>query len=432
MDSYRTFHLMTYTNFLSEDEIKLYIDKYRSIQNYAYILHDKDIYTKEDEFENNDHKEGTVKRAHWHIVLKLKSNAMPTNTIAKWFNIPDYCVKGIKGKGAFFNEIEYMLHKTSNSQAEGKHVYDDNEIKSDYKNWQAVINKRKPLEQTKALFSREHYRVQVMLHGLKIQEIKRTDPVAYAKDLHTLNALRKEYVLYDMEMPKLRINYFVSGESGSGKNVISKAIARTLFPDIENDDDIFFTVGKNNVSFDCYDGQPVIIWNDVRSFELSQELKSQGAIYSVFDTHPENCAVGIKYGKIRLCNQVNIINNPQTYRDFVYDLAKGEDVMQAYRRFPFVISMKERGTNVFNLYMNKGFFFNETEGKEYFSKENIFFDLKKDSMLHDFDLKKCREYENANLSIIKEGYDLMVSNHSLSQNIISTSIFTDQFDLQLL
>lgn len=112
MDQYRTFHIMAQKQYISENEVKLCFSQYRSIQNYAYILHDKDLYSEEDEFEDSTHKEGTAKPEHWHIVLKLKSNAMPTNTIAKWFGIPIFCVRGVKGRGAFFDEIEYMLHES--------------------------------------------------------------------------------------------------------------------------------------------------------------------------------------------------------------------------------------------------------------------------------------------------------------------------------
>lgn len=267
---------------------------------------------------------------------------------------------------------------------------------------------------------------------MTIREIQETNQSAYTRDFHALNYLRKKHILNHMKMPDLRINFFINGESGSGKNLMSKAIARILFPNIKNEDEIFFTLGKNNVSFDCYDGQPVIIWNDVRAFELYKELKSQDAIYDVFNTHPTNNVIGIKYGKIRLCNKVNIINNLQSYNEFFHNLVCGEDIIQAYRRFPFIIEMNKRGTNMFNLYINKGFLSNEIEGKNYYAKKNIFFDLKKDGMLHNYDLTACRNYENVALGIIKMGYDLTVSNHSLNLNTNNTVTFTNQFSLQLL
>lgn len=44
--------------------------------------------------------------------------------------------------------------------------------------------------------------------------------------------------------------------------------ACALYPELEKDDDIFFCIGDGKATFEGYDGQPVIIWNDCKSFEL--------------------------------------------------------------------------------------------------------------------------------------------------------------------
>lgn len=48
-------------------------------------LHDKDVWTKRDEKENPDHKAGTPKKAHWHVMLifdGVKSDAQVRDMIA--------------------------------------------------------------------------------------------------------------------------------------------------------------------------------------------------------------------------------------------------------------------------------------------------------------------------------------------------------------
>ena len=47
-------------------------------------LHDKDVWTEADELENPEHKAGTPKKAHWHVVLSFKNQ--PQTKKHKIFN----------------------------------------------------------------------------------------------------------------------------------------------------------------------------------------------------------------------------------------------------------------------------------------------------------------------------------------------------------
>ena len=80
----RTFNIMQYQahpttgeKLLSEKTIKEALDKYKTISEWAYILHDKDI--KED---------GTLKPPHFHVVIRTSGNATPLSSVASWFKIP--------------------------------------------------------------------------------------------------------------------------------------------------------------------------------------------------------------------------------------------------------------------------------------------------------------------------------------------------------
>ena len=134
--------------------------------------------------------------------------------------------------------------------------------------------------------------------------------------------------------------------------MICKAIARSLYPNFHDDDDIFFEVGAKGVPFDGYDGQPVIIWNDRRAYDLLQELGGRGNVFTVFDTHPSRTKQNVKYSSVNLCNAVNIVNSVQEYKEFLDGLAgeyeeksgrvqKAEDKGQSYRRFPFIVPLHE-------------------------------------------------------------------------------------------
>ena len=57
---------------VSLEEMQEIIDKHRTIKEWAYIIHDKDVYTKKDEEKNPEHKEGTLKKPHIHLYLNFE------------------------------------------------------------------------------------------------------------------------------------------------------------------------------------------------------------------------------------------------------------------------------------------------------------------------------------------------------------------------
>ena len=150
-----------------------------------------------------------------------------------------------------------------------------------------------------------------------------------------------QFNIRDRKPPNTRITIYIEGDGGSGKGAASKALAHSLFPDIENEKELFFEVGAKGASFQKYAGQPVIIWNDFRASDLLEVLDNRGNVFNVFDPHPTTQEQNIKYGSIMLCNQVHIINSVQHYWEFLNTLAGREDVGQSYRRFPLILQIHE-------------------------------------------------------------------------------------------
>ena len=217
------------------------------------------------------------------------------------------------------------------------------------------------------------------MEGMTIRQVVDEDPIAYQNDYSTLDRFRFKYITERAPMPATRINYYVCGRGGVGKGLICRAIARSLYPDLKYDDDIFFEVGAKGAPFEGYDGQPVIIWHDRRAYDLLQELNGRGNVFNVFDTHPTRGRQNVKYSSVCLCNEVNIVNSVQPYEEFLDGLAgeykdKNGDTMavedkgQSYRRFPFIIPLHEKD---FDLLMNKGFYYGTQEYTQYISYRNI-------------------------------------------------------------
>lgn len=355
--SYRTFHIVQYErnpetgedlHFSETNIIKAL--KHRSIKRYAYICHDHDV--KED---------GSPKGLHWHIAIDVRP-ALTVTKIAEWFDIPKQYVGKVHGKGGFLDVVEYLTHE----KAKGKYVYDEKLVHSNF-DWRAALQARADELARYGqldLDERHKQRLDVLLYGKTLRECKADNADLFVTDMQTLKKCRQEY-LNATPVPEQRINFYVSGSGGIGKGFTCEALARALFPNIKNDEDLFFTVGAGNVLFEGYDGQPVIIWNDRRAIDLLVALDSRENVFNLFDTHPKDIMQNVKFAAVKLTNVVNIVNSVQPYHEFL-DALSGEytdkhgntykseesEKSQSYRRFPFGITVK---SDCYTLESNNGF-----------------------------------------------------------------------------
>lgn len=344
----------------NEENIQFCIN-YKTIKQYAYIRHDKDLYTNDDE--KNGYKTGEPKPPHWHVVIKC-DNAIEIDTIAKWLGIPAQYIDIPKGRGAFLDCIQYLTHESDKEQAKGKHLYSDNEIKANF-DFREKLNEREEnkLKYGQDLDYEQQMLYNVMYGGKTIRQVIDEDKIFYMENYKKVDSARLKYI-QQCNPPSMRVNYYIEGKGGSGKGLASRAIARSLYPEFENDDDIFFSIGDGKTTFEGYDGQPVIIWNDCRSYELFDILGSRGNIFKVFDIHPQKERQNIKYGSVNLINTVNIVNSVQSYSEFLNGLAgeynnyKAEDKGQSFRRFPIITLLRQDDISVL---LNKGVFEDDIE-----------------------------------------------------------------------
>lgn len=76
---------------------------------YAYILHDKDTWTKKDEESNPEHIEGSFKKPHFHLVLKFP-NARYPSAVAEELGIPEQEHHLFTVCPDLDNELRYFVH----------------------------------------------------------------------------------------------------------------------------------------------------------------------------------------------------------------------------------------------------------------------------------------------------------------------------------
>ncbi len=83
-------------------------------QRFVCILHDKDVWTKKDEKKNPEHKEGELKKAHFHILLMFDGETS-FNTIVKIAEkIKALTPEACNGSPSTF--MRYMLHLDQKSK----------------------------------------------------------------------------------------------------------------------------------------------------------------------------------------------------------------------------------------------------------------------------------------------------------------------------
>lgn len=368
-------HPETGETIITKEKIDEVLNAHSSIKEYAYILHDKDTYTEEEiaKSESKTHSVGDLKSAHFHIVMRF-NRAEKLSTLSKWFDIPENFFEKKKGRGAFSDSIQYLTHESSEEQKKGKYLYPDEEVVCKFENGKSyrdfIDNIKKSVEKygTKDISLRDKLRMDVLYHGRTIREIKREYPIEYNNDIEALNKRRGEY-LRDAPLPPFRINFYISGSGGAGKGLLSEALARALVdPEgVMNDEDIFCYVGSESVSFETYDGQPVVIWDDCRHNELFNKLGDRGNIFNVFDTKPKRIVQKKKYSQTNLINTINIVNSVEPINDFLDGLAgrykdrySGEYIdtedaqkAQSYRRFPICLNVHPK---YYDIYVYEPFF----------------------------------------------------------------------------
>ena len=363
---YRIFHVVQYEsnpatgepfNF-SQDNIIACIS-HKTITRYAYILHDQDY-----ESEPNSRRAlipttkkhtGKKKGTHWHIVIETAKTPQAISTIARWLGVPENMVQTPKGRGAFIENVYYLLHKDEKSVSLGKHEYSPRDIHANF-DWQTEVDVMllRKTKYERNLSINEYVKNRVLYEGMTIGEVIESYPTLYQKEMLAIQRLRLEYINRTAPMPPFRVNYYIYGGSGSGKDVLAHTIAKMLFPNLKYDDDIYFEIGSHKVSFSGYDGQPVIIWSEFRADTFLKVFDGYEGVLSTLDVMPKNKREHRKYGDIRLINSVNIVTNTQDFEEFLRELIPKEDKdpSQAPRRFPIIIPIHAA---YFEILINNGY-----------------------------------------------------------------------------
>ena len=189
----RVFNIMQYEKhpetgevLLTEDKIKIAL-AHRTIKRWAYICHDKDVYSALDEEMNPEHVQGITKPRHWHICIEMGTNQVEIGVIARWFGIKDNYINIAKGQGAFLDIVQYLTHEGEKQQELGKRFYEDSEVKANF-DFRAELTRR---EENKLKYGRDldvgkQMLYDVLYNGMTLNQCIAKDKLAYLENMDKL------------------------------------------------------------------------------------------------------------------------------------------------------------------------------------------------------------------------------------------------------
>ena len=396
----RTVTLSLLADQITEEKILEAFDKWNTgIKGSAYILHDQDFYCEKDvrnfkkrydeikatgadpDFEIPEL--GDKKPAHWHILLDFGSSGRTLSSIASVFGTSENMVQKVhNGTKGFVSMMAYLTHISVEAMQDGKHAYDFSEVKGfrlpaipSFRGVNSYEDFAKAYED--GLVFGNNILKQVLQGKMIPRDIMEQYPDDYVKNDVAIDRMRARYVRDVQPMPRHRFNYYVGSKYGVGsgkttgrigKSVISQMLAITqlqiMYPEVdftgmtpeelEKQGFVFYAGGKG-VSLDKYDGQPVVIWEDARGYDLVKIFGGVNQLFQALDINPKPIGLNVKYGRVVMKNSVNIFNGSQNYDEFISDLSQAyrdeedqwghtrairytkEDKSQAVGRFPFFI-----------------------------------------------------------------------------------------------
>ena len=274
--------------------------KYKTIKQWAYILHDKDD-----------------TGPHYHIYLNFSPSSCDSAMVAKWFNLAYTTEDGEERTGEQFIEkvkgrktdmLEYLTH--GNESQKNKHQYSTDEVVANF-DFVTEIENSKIIGDFK-----NHTYAQMLQYANTLPIVEKTKALNQLKKLWEL-----ECMCASMESNRDMQVVFISGPTGTAKTTYAKKLLESLNYD-------YCMSSSSNDPFQEYLGQNGMILDDLRdtTFEFADFLK-------ITDNHTRSSVNSRFHNKVFIGKMLIITSSVPLrfwYRELRYN--KLDDLAQLYRR----------------------------------------------------------------------------------------------------
>lgn len=289
------------------------------IKDYAYIIHDQDRYTENDELHNSKHVAGSLKPAHIHLIMRFQENQpQKLECVAGWFGLGSNFISKIKG--SWNDACVYLIHRN----APEKYQYSPDSVFSNF-SYEAFINNYQSKAQLTDI-------IQQIVDGEiqpfdYTQKIDRVFITKHFREITDAFKVRAEYLALT-ETERNTDVIFISGVSECGKTTLAKKIARTQgMP-------YYVTSGSKN-PMDEYRQQPCIIADEMRP-----EVMATSDLLKFLDNNTAS-AVGARYKNKYINCKLIILTTPFSMESYFGKLVNNhyEPLIQLQRRCKTYIQM---------------------------------------------------------------------------------------------
>lgn len=297
-----------------------YLSTLTYIQNYAFIIHDKDV-----------SKDGRPAKRHYHIFCQCPQQKA-INMIARDFDVLPYVVQKMKASDKnYYRATQYLVHL--NNPEKYQYPFEDVRASFDYRKKVFRDLNQSNNSQIKSTLLKQILAGQIKRYEedeyFKINHIPEEFHVYWKRDIDNAFKISDDLYLKKHKNRELEC-YYIYGESKLGKSALARDIAFKRGYQ-------YFQTGSGNDILDGYRDEEVIIVDDARS----EMFSSYSDVLRLLEPHSNTKYKSRFYNKTLKAKIIIFTSTQPISSVFSFSKNQNEDHFQIYRRIKHYIHVKK-------------------------------------------------------------------------------------------